>query len=188
MRKTVAWLFITFDGIVESPEKWVMYSDEIGEAINAEADAADTLLLGRRTYETFAAAWPQRTVQDDPFADWMNNTPKVVASTTLTNVDEWQNSTLISGELAKEIRALQERPGKNILVNGSPTLVRSLLRENLLDELRLFVHPLTVGTGIRLFDEGSQPASFEVAESQALGNGVLNVCFRPVTPRAPEAP
>lgn len=179
MRKIVAWLFVTLDGVVESPEEWVLYNDEIGEAISAHSDAADTLLLGRHTYEVFADSWPQRSVEDDPFADWMNNTPKVVASTTLEHLD-WQNSTLIKGELAPELRKLKAEPGQNILVNGSPTLIRSLLRENLLDELQLFVHPVIAGTGKRLFDDSSTPMSLRVIESRTLDNGVLALTYEPL--------
>lgn len=102
MRRIVAWLFLSLDGVMESPEQWVMFNDEMGEAINAEAAAADSLLLGRRTYEVFAASWPYRSVDDDPLANWMNNTPKLVASSTLTTV-EWRNSTQIKGDVAKEL-------------------------------------------------------------------------------------
>lgn len=179
MRKIVAWLFVTLDGVVESPEKWVLYNEQIGDAISAHADTSDTLLLGRNTYEVFADSWPQRSVEDDPFADWMNNTPKVVASTTLESA-EWKNSTVISGDLAADVRELKAAPGKNILVNGSPTLIRSLMRDNLLDELQLFVHPVIAGTGKRLFDESSTPMSLAVVESKTLDNGVLDVTYRPL--------
>lgn len=178
MRKIVAWLFVTLDGVVEAPENWVLYGDEIGKTIDAEAQAADTLLLGRRTYEVFAASWPQRTVEDDPFADWMNNTPKVVASTTLDTL-EWQNSTLIEGDVADAVRELKAQPGKNILVNGSATLIRSLLRDDLLDELRLFVHPVVAGTGARLFEDGGEPLSLRLTNAETFDQGVLSLTYGP---------
>ncbi|ONI80339.1 pyrimidine reductase [Saccharothrix sp. ALI-22-I] len=180
MRKIVAWLFITLDGVVESPEKWVMYNDEIGETIGADAEAADTLLLGRRTYEVFAASWPQRTIEDDPFADWMNNTPKLVASTTLDSTD-WQNTTVIKGDLAEELRALKAQPGRNILVNGSPTLVQWLLHNNLLDELRLFQHPIVAGGGKRLFTDSGKKMTLTLSHSHVLSTGVLDLTYAPNT-------
>ncbi len=177
MRKIKAWLFVSLDGVAEAPEKWVMFNDEMGEATEAEYAAADTLLLGRRTYEVFAASWPQRS-SDIPNADWMNNTPKIVASTSLDSVD-WKNSTLIEGDVAEELSRLKQEDGKNILVNGSATLVRSLLRDNLLDELRLFVHPVVVGSGERLFDDGGDQVKLKLADSQAYGNGVLSLTYQP---------
>jgi dihydrofolate reductase len=176
MRKIVSYLFITLDGVVESPEKWVMYNDEMGNAINELSHAADTLLLGRRTYDTFAASWPQRTNDDDPLADWMNNTPKVVVSSTLQN-PTWNNTAVIAGDVAKQLQLLKEQPGKQIVISGSPTLVRSLLHDKLLDELRLFVHPIVAGTGTRLF--GDDGTSLELADSKTLDNGVLYTTYQP---------
>lgn len=177
MRKTTAWLFVTLDGVVESPEKWVLYNDEIAAAIDAHSEQADTLLLGRKTYDVFAASWPQRTTDDDPFADWMNNTPKVVASTTLRD-PEWQNTTVIEGDVAAAVRELKAQDGKDILINGSGTLIRYLLEHRLLDELRLFVHPVLAGEGTRLFD-GELASSLSLLESAACSNGVLNVVYGP---------
>jgi dihydrofolate reductase len=182
MRMIVSWLFLSLDGVVESPEKWVMFNDEMDEAIKGEAAAADTLLLGRRTYEVFAASWPERTVEDDALADWMNTTPKLVASSSLDAV-EWQNSTLITGDVAEELAAKKQEPGKNILINGSPTLARSLLRDNLLDELRLFLHPLVVGAGGRLFEDGGDRVPLKLADSNAFSTGVLSPAGRRVTKR-----
>lgn len=178
MRKIVAGLFMSLDGVVESPEKWVMFNDELGEAVDAEAAAADTLLLGARTYELFAASWPQRTVEDDPHADWMNNTPKLVASSTRKSV-EWNNSTLIRGNVANELARAKQEPGKNLLINGSPTLVRSLLRADLLDELRLFVHPVVVNKGARLFENMGEGVTLRLSDSQAYSNGVVSLTYAP---------
>ena len=177
MKKITSWLFVTLDGVVEAPENWVMYNEQIGESIAADTEAADTLLLGRNTYEVFAASWPQRTVADDPFADWMNNTPKVVVSTTLDSVDAWQNSSLISGDVAAEIRALKSGPGKDILVNGSPTLVQWLLRNELLDQLRVFLHPIVAGSGKRLFTDDGATTALDLTDSRVLANGVLDLTY-----------
>jgi dihydrofolate reductase len=176
MRKIVSYLFITLDGVVESPEKWVMYNDEMGTAINDMSHAADTLLLGRRTYDTFAASWPQRTNADDPLADWMNNTPKVVVSSSLES-PTWNNTSAITSEVDKQVQLLKEQDGKDILISGSPTLVRSLLKDKLLDELQLFVHPIVAGTGLRLF--GDDSTSLKLTDSKTLDNGVLYTTYQP---------
>lgn len=176
MRKIVSYLFITLDGVVESPEKWVMYNDEMGTAINEMSHAADTLLLGRRTYDTFAASWPQRTTDDDPLADWMNNTAKVVVSSTMQD-PTWNNTTAITSEVNKQVQLLKEQDGNDILISGSPTLVRSLLKDKLLDELRLFVHPIVAGTGLRLF--GDHSTSLKLVDSKTLDNGVLYSTYQP---------
>ena len=128
MRKIVAGLFISLDGVVEAPEQWHFpyFNDEMGEAVGSQMAAADTMLLGRHTYEEFAAYWADKG-SDVEFADVMNDTPKLVASTTLESVD-WQNSTLLGEDVAQELRRLKEEPGKDISITGSPTLVRSLLR------------------------------------------------------------
>jgi dihydrofolate reductase len=178
MRRIVAWLFMSLDGVTDSPEKWVMFNDELGEAVDAEAAAADTLLLGARTYELFAASWPHRTVEDDPHADWMNNTPKLVASSTRKSV-EWSNSTLIRGNVANELTRAKQEPGRNLLINGSPTLVRSLLRAGLLDELRLFVHPVVVNRGARLFENMGEGVSLTLSDSQAYSTGVVSLTYKP---------
>jgi dihydrofolate reductase len=176
MRKIVSYLFITLDGVVESPEKWVMYNDEMGAAINEMSHAADTLLLGGRTYDTFAASWPQRTNEDDPLADWMNNTPKVVISSTLED-PTWNNTSVIASDMDGQVRLLKKQDGKDILISGSPTLVRSLLKDKSLDELRLFLHPIVAGKGLRLF--GDDNTSLKLAHSKTLDNGVLYTTYQP---------
>lgn len=126
MRKIVAGLAITLDGVVESPSAgWMLYNDEMGEVIGAGIAQADTVLLGRRTYLEFAELWPGQG-SDVPMADFLNNTPKYVVSATLDTV-EWKNSTLLKGDLAEELTKLKRQPGKNIQIPGSPRLVRSLL-------------------------------------------------------------
>jgi dihydrofolate reductase len=177
MRKINAWLFVTLDGVIESPEKWVMADDDMFGAIEAGYAKADALLLGRRTYETFAASWPKRG-SEIPNADWMNNTPKYVASTTLES-PEWNNSTVIEGDVAEAVASLKQEAGKDIMVNGSGALVRTLISSHLLDELRLFVHPVVVGSGRRLFDAESDPVELALADSHPYENGVISLTYTP---------
>ena len=156
MRKVIAGLFISLDGVVESPEKWHFpyLNDEMMQVIGSAMAASDAMLLGRVTYQEFASYWPGVNSEDEPIAAHMNNTPKYVVSTTLDKV-EWQNSTLIKGNVAEEITKLKQQPGKNIAITGSGTLVQSLLQDDLLDELGLLVHPVVVGSGKRLFKDGA---------------------------------
>jgi dihydrofolate reductase len=177
MRKINSWLFVTLDGVIEAPEKWVIADDDMFEAVEADYATSDALLLGRRTYETFAASWPQRG-SEVANADWMNNTRKYVASTTLES-PKWNNSTVIQGDVAEAVARLKKEDGKDIMVNGSGALVRTLIRDRLLDELRLFVHPVVVGSGIRLFDGDSDPVELALADSHAYANGVVSLTYRP---------
>jgi dihydrofolate reductase len=183
MRKTVAGVLITLDGVVESPEKWQprYFDDEMGEIVEAAAAQSDVMLLGRRTYEEFAAFWPAQG-SDLPTADYMNDTPKLVVSTTLKELD-WSNSSLVSGDIAGTVKALKREPGKNIQTYGSPTLVRSLLRDGLLDELDLLVHPLVVGGGKRLFENGGYGTVLSLASSRTLGTGVMALTYVPALGR-----
>jgi dihydrofolate reductase len=180
MRKLISSFFISLDGVVEAPDTWHFpyFNDEMGEAVGNAIAETDTMLLGRRVYEEWAAYWPQQDPASDPFVSIMNETPKVVVSTTLEHVD-WQNSTLLDGGLADGVNALKAEPGKNIGVSGSATLVRSLLEQGLLDELRLLVHPLVVGKGAKLFPDGSPPVSLELVDSRTFATGVLDLTYRP---------
>jgi dihydrofolate reductase len=179
MRRIVAGLFMSVDGVVESPEQWQgpYFDAELAQAVQEVMTEADTMLLGRRTYQEFAAFWPNQPA-DDPIANYMNTTPKLVASTTLDTV-EWQRSTLLGSDLAEELIALKQRPGRNLNVTGSITLVRWLLRAGLLDELGLLVHPVVVGKGRRLFEEGDPQLSLELAASRPLSSGVVSLSYRP---------
>ena len=180
MRKLISSFFISLDGVVEAPDTWHFpyFNDEMGEAVGNAIAETDTMLLGRRVYEEWAAYWPQQDPASDPFVSIMNETPKVVVSTTLEHVD-WQNSTLLDGGLADGVNALKAEHGKNIGVSGSATLVRSLLEQGLLDELRLLVHPLVVGKGAKLFPDGSPPVSLELVDSRTFATGVLDLTYRP---------
>ncbi|MDQ2787297.1 MAG: dihydrofolate reductase family protein [Chloroflexota bacterium] len=179
MQKIVAGLFISLDGVVEAPDTWQFpyFNDEMGAAVAAQMDAADTMLLGRRTYEEFARFWPNQS-NDDPFAARMNNTPKVVVSTTLEAVT-WQNSTLIRDNAVESLMQLKQQTGKQIGMTGSATLVRWLLRERLLDELWLLVHPIVIGSGKRLFPDGCERTPLKLASSQTFSTGVLSLVYQP---------
>ena len=177
-RTLVATLFMTLDGVVEAPDKWSFpfWSAETGKFKLAELHATDALLLGRVTYEGFAAAWPGRK-DPDGFADRFNSMPKYVASRTLKKL-EWNNSHLIKGELAAEVSKLKKQPGHDIVIHGSPGLIRSLLPHGLIDEYRLLVYPIVLGRGKRLFDEASQ-AKLKLAESETFSKGVVKLVYRP---------
>ena len=177
MRKIIAGLFISLDGVVEAPQDWHFpyFNDEMGEAVADQANAADTMLFGRNTFEEFASFWPNQG-SDVPFADVINNTPKVLVTTTLESVD-WGPTTIIND--VASVKALKEQPGKDISITGSPTLVRSLLREGLLDELRLLVHPIVVGHGKRLFETEDQPIPLKLIESKTFQTGVQAMTYAP---------
>jgi dihydrofolate reductase len=179
MRKIVAGLYVSVDGVVEAPDTWTgpYFSPEVGQTVGSLIAGGDTLLLGRVTYQGFAAAFGG---QSGGMADTMNSFPKVVVSTTLDKAD-WQNSTLISGNVAAEITKLKQQPGRNINVSGSGTLVSWLLRQGLLDQLDLLMFPVVVGHGKRLFsDEGNQ-AGLKLAASEAFSSGVVHLTYHPAS-------
>lgn len=179
MRKIVVGEFISLDGVVEAPETWHFpyFNEEMGQAVMSQMASSDTLLLGRVTYETFAGAFSSASAED-PVAAGMNNTAKVVVSTTLDKA-EWQNSTLISGNVLDEVAKLKQRPGENISVTGSITLVRSLLRAGLVDELQLLVDPIVVGAGQRLFEDGGDQVPLKLVDSKTFSTGVLSLTYQP---------
>jgi dihydrofolate reductase len=176
MRRVIASLFLSLDGVVESPEKWHLQyvDDEMGAVIGQAMSEADAFLLGRVGYQEWAEYWP---AADSEMADYMNSARKYVVSRTLTAAD-WQNSTLLEGDISEEVPKLKQQPGKNITVSGSATLVRSLLAANLLDELRLMVHPIVVGSGRRLFEDGDRKP-LELVASRTFSTGVVDLTYRP---------
>jgi dihydrofolate reductase len=181
VRKVVASELVSLDGVMGSPHEWAFsYSNDEMEQANASGMAAsDALLLGRATYQEFASYWPYQNSADQPYTDYLNSTPKFVVSKTLEEPLEWQYSTLIKGDVAKEITELKQQPGKDITIIGSAALVQSLLRDGLLDELRLMVHPVVLGSGKRLFeDEGDQKA-LELVDSKTFSTGVLYLTYQP---------
>jgi dihydrofolate reductase len=183
MRKVSAWLFISLDGVVEAPHLWqegLMDDDMLGDIIS-QINAEDAILMGRVTYQDFAPFWPTST--DEPFASHINNPPKYVVSTTLDEVEwgQWDKPKLIKSakRVAKEISKLKQQPGKNIGVSGSPTLVRSLLQEDLLDELKLMIHPVIVGPGKRLFKEDGALKKLQLVDSKVTSKGVVILTYQP---------
>ena len=180
MRKVVASLFLSLDGVMEAPEKWHLpyFNEEMGAVIGEAISTTDAFLLGRRTYEEWAGYWPDQSVDENPMAAAINGLPKYVASTTLDQVT-WQNSELLGDDVAGAVSKLKQQPGKDISISGSATLVRSLLNDGLLDELRLMVHPVVLGSGGRLFENGTGQAALELVESKTFSTGVLDLTYRP---------
>lgn len=177
MRKVVATLFMTLDGVVEAPERWrAPFADrELEGLLAARAGAQDLLLLGRRTYEDFARTWP---ASRGPLATHMNAIRKLVVSETLGEVS-WQNAALIEEPIAEELPQLKQARGGEIGLVGSITLVQSLLRRGLVDELRLLVHPVTVGSGRRLVEGPLARTQLALIEATALSSGVLDLAYAP---------
>jgi dihydrofolate reductase len=178
MRKVVAGLYLSLDGVVESPDKWQFdnFDDEVMANMGSQLGQEDAVLLGRVTYQEWAAYWP--TSRDEPFASFINNIPKYVVSTTLERVG-WSNSTLVNGSLKEEITRLKGQSGRNIGVAGSPTLVRSLLLDDLLDELTLMIHPVVAGSGKRLFTDGGDVKRLKLVGSQITPTGVAILTYQP---------
>ncbi len=183
--------FVTLDGSMEDPGGaegfdrggWAFRFERGPEGDKFKLDevmAADALLLGRRTYEGFAAAWPDRT-DEAGFADKMNAMPKYVVSRTL-GAPEWNNSTVLSGDVATDVRRLKQEVGGDLLVFGSAQLVRALLQHDLVDELRLMVFPVVLGSGKRLFADGDEAKAFELAETKPAGSTLI-LTYRPATGR-----
>ena len=172
---------VSVDGVMEKPEEWAFaYSnDEMDEANAAGMEASDALLLGRVTYEGLAAFWPNQPA-GTPMVDYINSVRKYVVSGTLEEPLAWNNSVLIeSDEFVEGISELKRQPGKDITIIGSGALVRSLLEEGLLDELRLMVHPVVLGSGKRLFEDGGDRRPLELVDSKAFGTGVQLLAYQP---------
>lgn len=178
MRKIFAAYFVSLDGVCEAPQKWHFpyQNAQMEQAVAAQMDDSDTMLLGRRTYEEFAGAF-QNADPSNALAAHMTETPKYVVSTTLDTL-EWKNSTLFKDDVAGNVARLKEQPGGDILLNGSATLMRSLLKEGLVDELRLLVHPVVVGSGEKLFED-VRKTPFRLADSEVFENGVLSLRYEP---------
>ncbi len=183
MRKVVAGLFITVDGVVEAPDQWQeTFDEDMGAAMSAFLPRVDTVLLGRVTYQYWRSYWPtfESSGPDAAFADFINTSPKVVVSTTLDTVDwgSFDNIRLIRENLAEEIGALRKQPGNDISVQGSPGLVNSLLQHDLLDELTLYVHNVVAYRGRRLFTEGALKR-LDLVEANTTRSGVVIATYRP---------
>ena len=172
--------FMTVDGVIEQPS-WTMdygFDPQMGEAIGSFTASSRAILLGRRTYEMFEPAWSTRTAEEDPGAPFFNDTRKYVVSSTLTEAT-WNNSEILEGYDADRIRRLKDEVDGDIYISGSATLVRALLADGLIDRLHLFVFPLTLGSGLRLFLEESPGAKLSLATAQTYPNGVVYLAYGP---------
>jgi dihydrofolate reductase len=184
MRKITAGLFVSLDGVVENPQDWHFpyFNDEMGAAVSATIGAADTLILGRKTYDTFAGAWPDREAaggEDAGMAKALGDARKIVVSNRQLEFS-WRNSEQLKGDLVEAVTALKSEPGgTNIAMSGSVSVVRQLLVAGLLDELHLLLHPIALRTGMRLFDEGETPIPLTLISSEAFKTGVLNLVYGP---------
>jgi dihydrofolate reductase len=171
--------FMSLDGVIDTPT-WTFeygFDPKMGEAIGAFAGRCQGILLGRTTYEMFEPAWSTRTVEDDPGAPFFNDTTKYVVSGTLTDAT-WRNSEIIGAYDPDAIRSLKDEVG-DLYVSGSGTLVRAMLADGLVDELHMFVFPLTRGAGPRLFPEDAAPSKLALAACESYENGVLHLAYRP---------
>jgi dihydrofolate reductase len=173
--------FITVDGVVDAPS-WTFeygFDPKMGQAIGAVTAQSTGILLGRNTYEMFEPAWSTRTVEDDPGAPFFNDTTKHVVSGTLTD-PTWRNSEVVGAYDADAIRRLKDEADGDLYVSGSIMLVRAMLADGLVDGLHLFMYPLTLGGGLRLFPDGDAPAKLALAGTEAYDNGVVYLNYRPV--------
>ena len=178
MRKVNVTEFVSLDGVMESPEKWTSqyFSQEVGSFKQDELFASDAILLGRVTYEGFAAAWPSRT-DETGFADRINSLPKFVATTTLSDL-EWNNSRVINS-VAEDVRKLKEEPGQDILVYRSKQLVNSLMPLGLIDEYQIMIFPVVLGSGKRLFSEGVDKTGLKHVKTTTFDSGVVVLTYQP---------
>ena len=187
--KLVVTSFVTLDGIVEAPgfdehrsgrNAWALrVQNDEDQVYNKDlAMSADAFLLGRRTWQIWAAFWPTAGTADPELAERINSIPKYVVSNTLKRAD-WTNSTIISGDIAAEVSRLKALPGGDLLVYGSPDLVDELLRHDLIDEYRLQIYPVILGSGKRLFRDRIDTHHLRLVESRALSSGVVLVTYRP---------
>ena len=182
MRKIIASLFTTVDGVVEAPERWHFpyFNEEMGAVVGSLM--RDTLLLGRKTYDTFAANWPQREASggdDAPLAAQIGDTRKIVVSNQQLEFS-WRNSEQLQGDLIEGVTALKAERGGDLAISGSVSVVRQLLDAGLIDELHLLVDPIAVRDGMRLFDESGTSLPLSLVSSAALSNGVLHLVYGPV--------
>ncbi|WP_327733696.1 dihydrofolate reductase family protein [Streptomyces nojiriensis] len=187
MRKIKAQLFISLDGVVEAPDQWHFpyFNEEMGAAVDATLGRADTLLLGRRTYDSFAGAWPDREAaggEDAPFAKVLGDARKIVVSNGPYDFT-WRNSELLVGDLTTAVAALKNEPGADtpVWISGSVSVVRQLVAAGLLDELNLLLHPIAVRNGMRLFEEDAPSIPLELVSAETFRTGVLNLFYAVAT-------
>jgi dihydrofolate reductase len=178
MRSVVWSEYISLDGVVDEPGEWSIpyFSDDLAKYKYDELFASDALLLGRITYEAFAAAWPTMEELEGDFAVRMNTLPKYVASTTLQKAD-WNNSTIIRENVPEAVSELKHQSGKDILIGGSGALAKTLMPHNLIDEIRMLVHPIGVGTGKRLFEGAQESIGLKLVDTQTFESGVVALTY-----------
>lgn len=180
MRKVVVSTYVTLDGKVDAIRDWALPHDDEGVA-EYHSDllaTSDGLLLGRNTYEIFAAIWPA-LAGTLPYIDTMNSMAKHVASRTLRDL-QWENSHLIEGDVADGVAELKDQPGQDLVLYGCLDLMHSLLEHDLIDEYRLLVHPVVLGTGRSLFADGAQRMNFDLIDTTVISSGVTALTYRPV--------
>ena len=197
MSKIIVFENLSLDGVMQAPGRrdedlrggfqhggWgIPYADPVEDkmAMEGQSTTSGALLLGRRTYEDFYAVWPKRT-DDNPFTEVLNNAQKYVASTTLKEPLPWRNSTLLKGDVPEAVARLRAQPGKDIVVLGSGKLVQTLMKHALIDLYVLRIHPLVLGSGTRLFADGSAFAALRLVDVKPTTTGVVVATYRPVEP------
>jgi dihydrofolate reductase len=180
MRKLIVSEFVSLDGVIEKPGWSLQLTGEEQQKYKFdELSASDALLLGRATYEELAAQWPHLSEQYGGYTDMMNSYPKYVVSSTLQEPLEWNASLIKGDELAEEVLRLKQEPGKDILVYGSGDLLNTLMKHNLVDEYRLMVFPIVVGSGKRLFEDGLNTTVLELVDTQTFSSGVVVLTYQP---------
>jgi dihydrofolate reductase len=191
MRKLVVTANITVDGVIDASEGWFapagdeeIDQSDLNEALREQASAADAVLLGRVTFEQFRGYWPLQTDDETGVTDYLNNVSKYVVSNTMTDPG-WERSTVLSGDLEENVRELKSAPGKNIVVTGSITLVHELIPMGLVDEYRLFVYPVVLGQGARLFESAANVADLTLVESRPFRSGVVLAIYSTGRARSP---
>jgi dihydrofolate reductase len=183
MRKIIAGLFISLDGVVEAPDQWHFpyFNEEMGAAVDASLGQSDTMLFGRKTYDSFAGAWPEREAaggEDAHFAKVLGDARKIVVSNQPLEFT-WRNSEQLDGDLVEAVTALKNEGDGTIGMSGSVSVVRQLLAAGLLDELHLLVHPIAVRKGMRLFDEGDEAIPLKLISAETFSTGVMNLVYAP---------
>ena len=180
MARIILAAFVSLDGVMEAPEEWhfPFIDDEVGKHMFDEIFKVEALLLGRVTYDIYAATWPGRDNGENPVAAHFNRIPKYVVSTTLTAAT-WNNAHLIRDNVVDQVRTLRQSPGANVVIQGSATLANALIKENLVDEYHLLVHPVVVGRGKRLFAEGTNLPAMTLVTAKTLSTGVIDLTYVP---------
>lgn len=194
MQKLVVGTFLTLDGVMQAPGDpqedteggfqhggWQLplFDDDAGRIISEQIAETDSLLLGRKTYQIFARYWPNAPA-DDPIAQKLNNLPKHVVSTTLDKA-EWNNSTLIKGNVSEEVNKLKQSGSGILSVTGSGKLAQTLMQKDLIDEYILWIHPIVLGSGKRLFEGGIVPVNLKLVDTKTTASGILILTYQPVT-------